>query len=368
MGGGVNRVVSSLFVTILCSVIMCAINWLLFQMLEAVRPGGIPLFPKRSQSLNPYEQQIAQNIVEPATITERLDQVGGLSDIKEEIRTQVLLPLKHPKVFFGEIAALHPPKGLLLHGPPGTGKTMLAKSIAAEAQVPFLSLSLSTLENKFFGESSKLLRATFSLAKKIQPCIVFFDEIDGMIRTRTEGDQSCVYGFKTEFLTHMDGMHTQSRDAIIVIGCTNCATNLDPAIRRRLPKQIKVGLPTSDELIEIFALNLSDTSISRTEIRALVEAMRPGCSGSEVKEIVRAAWNAQMKMLARSPQVLSRLDEGIDAKELHRLVGHVRYNHLMHALLARGWIVESDKEGDSDSDDESAPPAVDTDAKDSHRE
>ena len=331
---------------------MYIVNWLLCQVIDNLRPGTIPLLPKRLQSLNAYEQQIAQNIVQPDAIAERLDQVGGLSIIKEEIRTQVLLPLKYPKVFFGNVPALRPPKGLLLHGPPGTGKTMLAKSIAAEANVPFVSLSLATLENKYFGESSKLLSATFSLAKKIQPCIVFFDEIDGMIRTRSEGDQSCVYGFKTEFLTHMDGMQTQGTDAIIVIGCTNCANNLDPAISRRLPKQIRVDLPTQTELEEIFVLNLLDTSVTRHEVHGLVQTMRPGCSGSEVKEIVRAAWNLQMKALARSDRLLARLEDGIDAQELRRLIGQIKYGHLAEVLIARGWIVD---EFETD-DDEALPP------------
>lgn len=349
----VNRMVSSLIATIVCTTIMYMINWLLCQVIDNLRPDEISFFPKR-QSLNAYEQQINQNIVQPHAISERLDQVGGLSTIKEEIRTQVLLPLKFPKVFFGDVPVLRPPKGLLLHGPPGTGKTMLAKAIAAEANVPFISLSLATLENKYFGESSKLLSATFSLAKKIQPCIVFFDEIDGMIRTRSEGDQSCVYGFKTEFLTHMDGMHTHSTDAIIVIGCTNCAKNLDPAIRRRLPKHICVDLPTQSELEDIFALNLLDTSITRQEICELVKSMRPGCSGCEVKEIVRAAWNLQMTVFARTPRLLARLEDGIDAQELRRSIGQIKHNHLLEVLIARGWIEDSGD--DTVKEDEEEPP------------
>ena len=94
----------------------------------------------------------------------------------------------------------------IIQGPPGTGKTMLARAIAGEAQVPFFALTLATLESKWHGESVKLLEAAFRLARRVQPCILFFDEIDGMIRRRSGLDDSHVYAFKTQFLMHMDGV------------------------------------------------------------------------------------------------------------------------------------------------------------------
>ena len=228
-----GRLATSVVMTIVTSLILYLTNLAVANLISMVHDNGLGL-PIR-KSLNSYETQIAQNIVQPAQISERLDNIGGLHAIKEAIRSQVLLPLRHSNIFFGNVKALHPPRGILLHGPPGTGKTMLARAIAAEANCPFVSLTLSNLENKFFGETSKLLNATFTLAQKLQPCVLFFDEIDGMIRTRSDSDQSCVYGFKTEFLTHMDGVNSRKSDAIIVVGCTNCADKLDPAVKRRLP-------------------------------------------------------------------------------------------------------------------------------------
>ena len=173
-----------------------------------------------NKSLNTYERQIQDYIIKPESITDTLANVGGLNDIKEDIKSNLLLPLQYPHIFFSS-ALLMPTRGILLYGPPGTGKTLLARAIAHEANVPFISLSLSSLENKYYGESSKLIQGAFSLARKIQPCIVFFDEIDGLLRKRTDIDQSATYGFKTELLTQIDGMSSKKNDSIFVIGTTN---------------------------------------------------------------------------------------------------------------------------------------------------
>ena len=328
-------------------------------MLEMVQPNMLPFGMKRSKALTAHESTISQNIVQPTNIRERLDDIGGLHSIKEAIRSQVLLPLRHSNIFFGPVKALHPPKGILLYGPPGTGKTMLARAIAAEADCPFLSLTLSSLENKFFGESSKLLNATFSLARKIQPCVLFFDEIDGMIRTRSDQDQSCVYGFKTEFLTHMDGISTKESDAVIVIGCTNCVSKLDPAIKRRLPRQYRIDLPTRDEMVDIFALNLKDADITRSEIRAIVDSMKPGMSGSDIANVIRSAWTIQLMHHTKSRAFLSRLEQSsTTAEDIYRTVGKVKAQHVIAALDAVDQIVRHDESPNDEpnDDDEEAPP------------
>ena len=341
-----QKIVSSLMMTVITSILLYITNWIILNMTDCLKPGSLPLFPKRMQAMNSYESQIANNIIKPEAITERLQDVGGLREIKDEIKAQILLPLRFPKIFFADVTALHPPRGVLFYGPPGTGKTMLAKAIAAEANCPFLSLTLSSLENKYFGESSKLLGATFSLARKIQPCLIFFDEIDGMIRTRSDMDQSCVYGFKTEFLTHMDGINTKNTDAVIVIGCTNCANKLDPAIKRRLAKQYKVDLPTNDEIVDIFMLNLANTSVTRNDIEKLLLNIRPGCSGSDVVDIVRSAWNLQMLQYTSSPQFVTRLQEeaSLSAQDVQRLVGNMKLKHVIHALEKKGlWVVDDEE-------------------------
>ena len=286
-----------------------------------------------------HEQEIAANVVAPEAIDVRLDDIGGLKAVKEDIRAQVLVPLQHPEIFFGDVDELYPPRGILLHGPPGTGKTMLARAIAAEAGCPFLALSLSNLENKWFGETSKLLGATFSLARKMQPCVLFFDEIDGMIRTRNDNDQSAVYGFKTEFLSHMDGIRTNKRDSFIVIACTNCVRSLDPAIKRRLPQQYKIDYPDADDLASIVRVHLRKSGLATGIVDVFAGSMRAGVTGSDVEELVKATWAYQRKKMLLSREFTEKIANGtVDAQTLQRSTGKMKLANLMHVARERGLI------------------------------
>jgi SpoVK/Ycf46/Vps4 family AAA+-type ATPase len=322
------RVIFSVLCSVLASVVMGSVNQMVARKMFALSHTPTA----RSVALTEYERHISQNVVQPGMITDRLEHIGGLSGIKADIRGQVLLPLKYPTIFFGTVRALHPPRGVLFHGPPGVGKTLLARAIAAEAACPFISLTLSDLENKYFGESSKLLSATFSLARKLQPCVLFFDEIDGMIRTRSDVDQSCVYGFKTEFLTHMDGL-TKQDDAYIVIGCTNCADKLDPAVRRRLPKQYGIQPPTRAEIAEILAVHLTETGLTGDEIRNIASRIKLGSSGSDLSEAVRVASAIRVKKHIDTRVFVARLeDRSTTAEDVYEMIGPLTVSDMIQAL------------------------------------
>ena len=153
---------------------------------------------------NMYENTIAQDLVNPDNIPVTFDDIGGLESQKKDIYNLVVLPLKRPELFRGRGKLFRPPQGILLYGVPGTGKTMLAKAIAKESGAAFINLRLSTLMNKYFGESQHLVRALFSLARKLSPTIIFIDEIDGFLRARSMNDHHVNANIKAEFMQLWD--------------------------------------------------------------------------------------------------------------------------------------------------------------------
>ena len=167
-----------------------------------------------------YEDQIAKEAVNPAEIDCTFDDIGGLDFEKKRLRELVILPFARPELFSrGKL--LRPPKGVLLYGPPGTGKTMLAKAIAKETKAVFLNISLSTLQDKWFGESQKLVRAVFTLARKLQPAIIFIDEIDAFLRERSDSEYEGTINMKSEFMSLWDGMSTD-QVAQVLVCCAAC--------------------------------------------------------------------------------------------------------------------------------------------------
>ena len=152
---------------------------------------------------NEYEDIIAQDMVDPDDIDVTMDGIGGLDNQKQHVYEIAILPLQRPDLFNGGLLSV--PKGLLLYGVPGTGKTMLAKAVANESGAAFIDLKMSTVMNKWFGESQKLIRAVFSLAQKLAPTIIFIDEIDAFMRARGSdqgGDGSALGNMKAVRMPH----------------------------------------------------------------------------------------------------------------------------------------------------------------------
>jgi len=245
-----------------------------------------------------HENLIAQDLVNPEDILTKFDDIGGLSKEKRDIYNLVCLPLKRPDLFRGRGKLYRPPGGLLLCGLPGTGKTMLAKAIAKESGAAFINLRLSTLLNKYFGESQQLVRALFSLAQKLSPTIIFIDEIDGFLRARSMQDHTCIANMKSEFLALWDGMMSESmqdpgegnRFGVVIIGASNRVQDIDQAILRRLPRTFRVGLPDSAARENILKIMLRDESLSNDfEFGVLAGNMSEGYSGADLKELCRAA-------------------------------------------------------------------------------
>merc|ERR1719228_2100751 len=166
--------------------------------------------------------------------------VAGLDKAKELLKEAVILPIAFPQLFIGKRQAWN---GILLYGPPGTGKSYLAKAVATEANnSTFFSVSSSDLVSKYVGESEKLVKNLFEMARAEKPSIIFIDEVDSLCGSRSDNESESARRIKTEFLVQMQGVGNDT-DGILVLGATNIPWQLDAAIRRRFEKRIYIDLP-----------------------------------------------------------------------------------------------------------------------------
>lgn len=249
-----------------------------------------------------HDAAIMDCLVQDATVG--ISSIGGLRKLKEELHTRVVLPLTYPKVFF-ERNELTPPRTLLFHGPPGTGKTMLARALAHESKVPFFCITLSTLEDKYFGETPKLIRSAFKVARERAPCILFFDEIDGLMRHRRDDDQSSVYGAKTEVLQCMDTI-LRERVPVTVIACTNHFSALDAAMVRRFGAKYEITAPTFDDRLCIL-LTLTEGETTRDhDVLEYVARKTCGMTGSNLKDLYESACSRRLQSVLQSVTITSQ--------------------------------------------------------------
>jgi transitional endoplasmic reticulum ATPase len=250
---------------------------------------------------------LAFSEVEPSAIREvfvevpdvRWDDIGGLGEVKKRLLEAVEWPLKYPRLF--EKAGVRPPKGILLSGPPGCGKTMLAKAIATESQVNFISVKGPALLSRYVGESEQAVRDVFHKARQAAPCIVFFDEMDALVPARSAGgtDSHVAERVLSQFLAEMDGV--EELRGVLVLGATNRSDLLDPAMLRpgRFDVLVDIPLPEERERRDIFSVHLCGKPTSPGIDAAGLAARTEDFSGADIAGVCqRAAMEALRRVVA----------------------------------------------------------------------
>ncbi|KAI0656430.1 AAA-domain-containing protein [Cubamyces menziesii] len=223
--------------------------------------------------------------------TTRLSDLGGVDQCIEKMLELVAMPLCHPEIYLH--TGVQPPRGVLLHGPPGCGKTLLAHAIAGELGVPFINISAPSVVSGMSGESEKTLRDTFEEAKRVAPCLLFIDEIDAITPKRESAQREMERRIVAQFLTCMDDMSWEKNDnkPVIVIGATNRPDSLDAALRRagRFDHEISMGVPDEEARAQILRVQSSKLRLEGDfDYMALAKAT-PGYVGADLAALTGAA-------------------------------------------------------------------------------
>ena len=262
--------------------------------------------------------------------------VGGLTQVKDRLGEAVEWPLKYASLFEG--GAIKPPKGILLTGPPGCGKTLAAKAIANESQVNFISVKGPSLLSKYVGESEKGMRDTFRKARQAAPCIVFFDEIDALVPRRGDGgsDSHVSERVLAQFLAELDGI--EELKGVLVLGATNRLDRLDPAVLRpgRFDAVVDIPLPDEQARREIFEIHLRGKPLAQGVDQAALAACADGLNGADIAGICHRAGLSAVRRVVEAAGT-----EAPDAVALE-----VSAQDLQSALdeAARGTAAQADRD------------------------
>ncbi|MEM3602734.1 MAG: CDC48 family AAA ATPase, partial [Candidatus Bathyarchaeia archaeon] len=265
----------------------------------------------------PQEAEVGRPIV-------TYEDIGGLSEEVQRIREMVELPLRHPELF--ERLGIEPPKGVLLHGPPGCGKTLLAKAVANEAEANFYSINGPEIMSKFYGESEARLREIFQQAQQNAPSIIFVDEVDAIAPKREEVSGEVEKRIVSQLLTLMDGL--RSRGQLVVIAATNRPNAVDPALRRpgRFDREIEIGIPDRKGRLEILQIHTRNMPLDSDVDLERIAEITYGYTGADLSALCK---EAAMKALRRYIPKIDLEMERISPEVLKEM--HVKYEDFMNA-------------------------------------
>ncbi len=254
------------------------------------------------------------------------EDIGGLTEEVKKVREMVELPLKHPEIF--EKLGIEPPKGVLLHGPPGTGKTMLAKAVAHESEANFILLNGPEIMSKFYGESEKNLRSKFEEAEKGAPSIIFIDEIDAIAPKREDVQGEVERRVVSQLLTLMDGL--KARGKVVVIGATNRPNSLDPALRRpgRFDREVNIHVPDKNGRLAILKIHTRTMPLTKDVNLDELAGITHGFVGADINALAKEA--AMIVLRRVLPKLNLKGEEEIPEEILKSL--RVRMPDFMDAL------------------------------------
>ncbi|CCD12760.1 unnamed protein product [Trypanosoma congolense IL3000] len=245
------------------------------------------------------------------------DDIAGLQDAKDLLEEAVVYPVLMPEYYQG---IRRPWKGVLLYGPPGTGKTMLAKAVAAECNTTFFNISPATLTSKWRGDSEKLIRVLFEMARHYAPSTIFVDEIDAVCSQRGEGSEhEASRRAKGTLLSQMDGLGVDPGKTVMVLGATNHPWSIDEAMRRRLEKRIYIPLPDFKDRLELFRINTKSLKLSPDvdfeKLSKMLEGRHYSCA--DLTNLIR---DAAMMTMRRFMEEMDKSEVKKRAAEIGKLV------------------------------------------------
>ncbi len=264
-----------------------------------VTPHGVVRVTKETEVIVKNEP-VSESMVKIGEV--HYEDIGGLKNEIEKIREMVELPIRYPELF--ERLGIEPPRGVLLYGSPGTGKTLLAKAVANESDAHFIYISGPELVSKFVGESEERLREIFNEAKEKAPTIIFMDEIDAIAPKREEATNEVERRMVSQLLTLMDGMGT--RGHVIVVGATNRPNAIDPALRRpgRFDREIEIGVPDRNSRKEILQIHTRNMPLAKDVNMDELADMTHGYTGADIAALGREAAMAELRHIL--PKILNK--------------------------------------------------------------
>ncbi|KAF9550222.1 hypothetical protein EC957_001128 [Mortierella hygrophila] len=241
----------------------------------------------------------------------RLEDLGGVDHFIEKVKEYVMMPLAHPEVYAH--MGVKPPRGILLHGPPGTGKTMMANAIAGSLGVPFITISAPSVVSGMSGESEKKIREVFEEARDLAPCLMFIDEIDAITPKRETAQREMERRIVAQLLTCMDDLNLENTNGkpVMIIGATNRPDSLDPALRRagRFDLEINIGVPDQDSREQILRVMSSKLKLSGNFDFKELAKLTPGYVGADLNALTAAAGVAALKRIFQEIGNVDKINE-----------------------------------------------------------